>query len=279
MSNSIFNEDNYLNGDKENLRLFAEDYQERQERWAQEKIRFANVLKNYQEFINIIAKIIKTLGLKNSLEYSMLIKVLIDNGFLSDKMDFVNKPPELSKEITSSFGTSIIVGRGCCRNYTRMQQDLFKQLDLPLFMYYCYEGMAFLSQAKNAEANHVVTLVTYENQVYGLDIYNGFRLFKFKDAFTLAEISTQTHYTLRYKPYFELIMGESSLPHIKNRIATFEKLSQSSFVNPFEWEEVIKYNTKRKIIELNEYCIPYEIHEATEELKKEIADEMHSLIK
>ena len=36
---------------------------------------------------------------------------------------------------------------------------------------------------------------------------------------------------------------------------------------------------KKKMKELNEYCVPYEIHEATEGLKKEIADEMHSLIK
>ncbi len=279
MSDSIYNEDNYLNGDKENLRTFAEDYQKRREKFALEKERFANVLNNYQEFITTVATIIKTLGFKNSLEYSMFIKVLIDNAFLSDNLTFKNKPLDLSKEITSSLGTSIIVGRGCCRNYTKMQQDIFRVLDLPLFLYYCYEGISFLSQAKDAEANHVVTLVTYENQVYGLDIYNGFRLFEFKDAFTLAEISTQTHYTLRYKPYFELIMGESSLPHIRDRIATFEQLSHSSFVNPFEWEEEIKYKMKRKMKELNEYCVPYEIHEATEGLKKEIADEMHSLIK
>ena len=278
MSNSIFNEDNYLNGNKENLRFFAENYQDRLERCEIEKNKFANILNNYDEFITMVAKYLKQIGLKNPLEYSMFIKLLIDKGYLSQNLLLEKKGPKENQEITSSLGTSIIIGNGCCRHYTKMHQDIFNKLDLPFFMFYCYQGETPYPSIKDEEANHVISLIPYDEQVYGLEIYSGYRLFGFKDPFTLEEISTKTHYTLRYKPYFELIMGESTIPHIKRRLNAFELVADRYSIEPKEWEHK-KEQMKKKIFFLNECCIPYEIHEATEVLKDEIALEMKSLLK
>ena len=278
MSESIFNEANYLNGNPENIKLFVESYQDRLEKWETERAKFSNVFKNYDEFITMVATCLKNLDFKDQLEYSMFIKLLVDKGYLSHNLFLERKSPKEDKEITSRLGVNIVVGNGTCRHYSRMHQDIFKKLDLPLFLFYCYEGDLTLPESPDMEANHVVSLLPYDGQVYGLDIFNGYHLFGFKTPFILEEISTKTHHTLRYKPYIEMIMGESTLPQIKRRINAFEAVADRYSMEPEEWEEK-RNQMKKRILFLNECCVPYEIHEATEEIKEEIESEIHSLTK
>ena len=96
--------------------------------------------------------------------------------------------------------------------------------------------------------------------------------------FDCVDESNNFLYEVFRKPYFELIMGESTIPHIKRRLNAFELVADRYSIEPKEWEHK-KEQMKKKILFLNECCVPYEIHEATEVLKDEIALEMKSLLK
>ena len=167
------------------------------------------------------------------------------------------------------------MGKGCCRNYTSFLKDIFEKLHLPTDNLYCYQGLP--RKGFNRQANHVVSLISHEGNIYGVDLYNGNRLYRFKTPLLLSEVSSHSHYLLLYKPYYEITMGEATLEQIKQRIKRFQDYSTRPIISPLQYEDEIRFGAKRKVYK--EQDALYGFHEKTKTLKKEITQDIERVYK
>lgn len=244
-------------------------YHHREE--ARVQVKYKTVLRLYDEFIGEVASLIKELGYSSSIEASIILSYLINNGYLSYEMEFKDYSPLPEREIPGHLGTSIITGEGCCRNLAKMHEEVLKGLNLFSKQFYCYQGTTLFGKPDKSEANHVINLIAYQNNKYGIDIYNGNKLYHFKDPLTMAEIGTYTSFSLRNKPYYGVMRGEITIQEMLEELKEYESLSKSRVISALDFNDM-KYNTKRKLLEsqprLNRF------HEKTKTLKKTIVAEM-----
>ena len=267
MKTSIFNEKNYLNN--ESIRKQFEDLAiDRKQIWELEKYKFHDSIEKYDELIEEIALFIKKMGYNSALDCSILISQLIFHGFLSYDLDYVDEPFKPEEEISYCLGTSIIRGKGCCRNLASMHKDIFQKLNLESKLFYCYIGARLFGYEKNRQANHVINLVIENDNLYGIDLYNGNTLFHFISGLEMGQISSQNNVHLLYKPYYELLTGESTIEDIHETIKEYEELSKKEPIKPLYYEYDIRGKTKKKVDSLYEEC--FNFHEKTKTLKKEI---------
>ena len=253
-----FNENYYLN-DEYYINSFYSDnyfYRLREEVELKENI---DVIKKYDLFISKLARFIKRLGYTSTLECSMIISYMIRNGYLSNNMIFLDDESKHEEEIDTKLGINIICGYGCCRNYVALHKDVFDNLNLYMKKLYCYEGFG---KGINKGANHVISLLKFEGQNYGIDLYNGDRLYRFKNEFDLEEIADRTKFKLRYKPYMEIIIDGSTIEEIRNNLVLYKDLASEKVLNPFEYEDIID-NSKDAL---------YDFHQENSHLLRKVND-------
>ena len=122
-------------------------------------------------------------------------------------------------------------------------RDVFKKLGLYSKRFYCYEGNEILfSKTMAKPANHVISLIDYKDKLYGIDLFNGKRLYSFKNPLELKEIAYETSYKIRYKPYYEVIFAENNFEGIIEELRELKDESKKRGISPFEYHEVIKFN-------------------------------------
>ena len=275
MAPSAYDEDNYLDGNPFYLRFFEEEYLKNKMKWHQELKDFRPVFKLYDELITEIAIFIKHLGYTSSLDCSIILSYLINCGYLSHDLEFSGKVPK-EREIDSCMGTNIVIGNGCCRHFASMHTDVFSKLGIDTTRFYCYDGDNPFNRAKIASANHVINLIEYDGNMYGIDLYNNNRLFHFRNPFILTSITTYTNSELRYKPYYEITRGESTLEDIIAKIERFKEYSTRRFINPYDYYDGIKLETESRLRRSEDDMMDF--HEETKMLKKEISEEIRRVI-
>ena len=268
---TIYNEENYL-FNEEALQSFKDMYHERLIHWSKEKKDYRKTLKKYDKFIGEVAKFIKELGYHSCLDCSLILSYLIHHGYLSKDMVFKSGSYEPSTEISSRLGTSILTGMGCCRNVAGLQEDVFHELGIQTEPFYCYEGANLFHKEANRPANHVINLVFYDHNLYGMDLFNQNRLYSFRTPLILKEDSTHSGRRLRYKPYYEIIMG-ASVKDIKDKLYQFQDYAKRDVLSPFVFEDEIKYDAKRMMMESED--VLHDFHEKTKSLKREIVEGLH----
>lgn len=273
---SVFDEDVYLKGNHESMKVFIGEYLDRQKRKQKEQEMFSSVLEKYDSFITQVANLIKSLGYHTSIECSLALSYLINKGILSANLLFESEALKQSSEIETCFGTTIIRGNGCCRNYSALHEDVMKKLDYFIKQFYCYEPGVLFRDPHFAQANHVISLIEHDDNYYGIDLYNNDVLYRFTKALVLRSISTVLSYKLYYKPYYEIITGESTLEDINRNINEFKKISKRSIINPLAYENELKPAIKQAMTKKWDYLIDF--HEQTNPLKKEIVGEIEEKI-
>jgi len=263
-------EDYFLQGTPDVIKYYNKVFEENENGWIVEGLFYKDALGKYEEFITILAEFIRSLGYKNSIDRSFCLSYLIHSGYLSHDMRFSDKAPNRANEITSKLGINIILGDGCCRNYSSLHSDVFRRLGLLSEYFYCYQGSNAFNRAKAHPANHVINLIEHEDNIYGIDMYNLNNLYHFIDPYNLQEISTNRRTVLRYKPYYELGMGESTIEEIKSKLQRFADYSSRRAMNPFDYEANLKYEIKREVRSQESEFRGF--HEDTKKLKKEIKE-------
>ena len=273
MSKNIYNEKVYLSQDKEALKHFESSKIERQNKYNEESIIYKDILKEYKKFIIILANLLKNMNLKTSIEYSVAIKYLIDKGYLSKKLEF--KQIEPINELQSNYGLNIITGEGICRNYTDFHKDIMEELNQYVKRFYCVEGSPMF-KAKSQKANHVLNLIRYDETLYGIDLFNANKLYKFKDEYTLNEISFNSNIKLRYKPYYEIINENKTITDLFNTLKTFKEESKKNHIKPLLYYDVILKDVLSYLPKEKDMYIDF--HNTTKTLKKNISDEIFKKI-
>lgn len=251
---SVYNEKRYLNGDVEAIKHFEQirkTYKENIDKSLEDN---KDIIKDYNIYLDYITEELLKYKLDTSVDYSIALGYLINKGYLSEGLKFDSK--ETDKEILGKPGISILQGSGCCRNICDMQKDIFERLKIDIIPFYCYQGFDF-KQGINKEANHIINLIEYNNNLYGIDLYNGCGLYHFRDSFTMKRISSNSDELLRYKPYCELIIDGRSLEQIKERIELFDSYSLLKPINSFVFEMIIRNEIETLLYEnrneLNEF--------------------------
>ena len=263
-------EEYFLQGTPDVIKHYNKVYEDKENVWIVERMFYKDALAMYDELITKVAEFIRSLGYKNSLDSSFCLSHLIHSGYLSHDKEFSDKAPDEETEITTKLGINIVLGAGCCRNYSSIHRDVFSKLELPSDYFYCYQGTNLMNRAKVSPANHVINLIEFNGNTYGIDMYNLNNLFHFIDSFNLQEISTERRSLLRYKPYYELGMGESTIEDIRKKLEAYAELATRKAINPFDYEADLKYRIKRKVIRHNGEFKAF--HEDTKVLKKEIKE-------
>lgn len=228
-----------------------------------------SIIEKYDLLIDRLAKFIKTIGYSDSLELSYLLSYLINNGYLSNNKSF--SKGEIKNEIDTRLGTSIICGTGCCRNFSSIHKNLFDKLDVYDKYLYCYQGFG---KGLNRKANHVINLINYANNYYGIDIYNYNKIYRFQNEYLLKEISLYTGSKLVHKPFYELENGISNLDEILEFINMLKKSSLSKYINEYDYD-IIKYEIMNKIKQKNNSYEDFYIE--NQSLIKSINNEMEVL--
>ena len=264
-----YQEDYYLNGDRKSLEKIEEYRKGRKNTIKLESIKYPETLKKYQEYLTLVANLLKELELSTSMEYSLAISYLISKGYLSEDLLFITKNTDI--ELTSSLGISILAGVGCCRNVSSIHKELMDRLNIPTKSLYCTRDV-FLFKGKKFPADHVMSLIRYHKTLYGMDLMNGNQLYHFTSPFSLEQISLKNNRKYRYKPYSEMIMEDLDLKRIKKVIKQYEKESEKSWISAMEYEDEIVYPTKMYLKTQDDKFRDF--HQKTKELKKEIAKEL-----
>jgi len=243
MKDKKYNEDYYLE-DENILKSFQFDTFIRKEKKEIEEKEYRNIIKKYNLLINRLAKFIKNVGYNDSIECSLILSYMIHGGFVSYNGKYLAKEITADKEITSRLGTTIVRGMGVCRNFASMHKDVFDELKLFDKQLYCYQGFG---SGKDKSANHVINLINYNNDYYGIDIYNGNRLYRFINELCMREIGLYSTNSLRYKSYYELLEGDSNIEDIKRNLRDYKKYSLKEYIDPITYAN-IKFNINQKII-------------------------------
>ena len=253
--------------DEEEIKRFEDGGRYHKEKFLEEKIKYKEALEYYDKFIEEIAKLLKHLGYSSGLECANMISYLINTGFLS--VDKMLKDPSFydKKEIYHRLGTSIVKGNNDYRNHVNMLFDILTcdAIDIPTDRLYCYKGNP--KYGLDREANYAVNLIPHGTNVYGIDIYDNNKLFKFDSSFVLSDINPKVINYLLYKPYLEMDLGERKFSEVLRKIDSFEFLSTRPPISYDEYKE-IKDNAENKMIRHHyDFC---DFHEDNKKLMKKI---------
>ena len=267
MGKNIYNENVYLSGDKEAMDTFLLRKERENLLHVVERLKYEDTIREYNRFLLILRDFIKSLGFDTSLENAIALSYLIHHGYLTFDKNFKNE--ETKDEISARYGMTILKGYGCCRNYSDMGKDILMLLDYYVKNFYCYQpNLSLPKSARLKEANHVINLVEFDGCKYGIDLYNGCALYSFKDCFTLRKISSFDDGKLRYKPYYEILTGESTLEDIKRQLEDFKNESRKSHISFLVYE----HDIRAQIVEfMNKHKDLFEdFHNETKSMKENI---------
>lgn len=264
---SVYNEKRFLNEDPEALEFIAELREEHLEEVREDTEAYSKAIIEYEYFLDELADELLKYDLNDSLEYSIALSYLIDKGYLSNDHKFRHR--ESLEEVHGRLGMNIVSGKGCCRNIVDFHKDVFDKLNISLKPFYCYEG---IRTGSNSYANHVISLIDYDNNSYGIDLHNGTALFRFKTPVKLSLISTLNSGKVRYKPYYELVTGESDIETIKDNLKKYEECSKKKAISSLEYDLDIKHRTRDLMRSKKDKLENFA--ERTKVLKKIITDDM-----
>ena len=269
MEKNIYDERVYLVGDNDALSAFRNECVKNRFLYSLERELYKDVLKEYRKLISMTADLLRTLGLSSSIDYSLALSYLIKNGFLSQNLTFDSKEPTF--EVKSTYGINIIMGEGCCRNYSDLHKAVMEELQLFCKSFYCVADES-MSEAKTLKANHVLNLVNYEDVLYGIDIFNSDKLFYFKTAFILKEIAHFSSSKLRYKPYYDLTISSETYDEMIENIMLFDAESKKRHLSAFQYWDAIVPDMKSYMKKNRDMFMDF--HSDTSEIKDNICAEM-----
>lgn len=199
----------------------------------------------YKEFIKLVTKVIKEIGLPNNeISYSLVISRLIHDGYLSEKLFFFqteNKNKML--DISGYLGIDVVNGYGCCRHVSGIHRDLFNYMELFNDKLPCTSVPTYISlkQAFEMPANHSVNLLKYNGLYYIHDALNN-KFYTFNDGFTMKQYPNSVEILPRklfYKPEYDIIINNVTFSEVKEKVKDFSYDSMKSHISASELGDIV----------------------------------------
>lgn len=265
---NIYSEKVYLSGDKDVMDTYLRLKESRRLVCIAQRNLYSDAVKEYNRFLLLVRDLMKSFNLNTSLENAIAVSYLIHHGYLSYNKKFDGK--EEKDLVKDRLGMNIVRGHGCCRNFSEVGYDVLRLLDFHVKRFYCYLPILCLPNSVGSkQANHVINLIDFDDVKYGIDLYHGCSLYKFKNGLTMEKISMTDNGKIRFKPYYELLTGEGTLESIKKEIEEYALESKKRTISAIAYEDVARPETiafmgrQKGILE--------DFHNETNEMKEHIA--------
>ena len=194
-----------------------------------EDIKYEEAIKKYRKYIRMVCDFLDSLNLKNDIDYSIVLSLLIDNGIFSVKRKFkklsINEEtgetelPEI--EIFSHLGMNIVLGEGNCRHYATFHDDVMKRLEKDSKKFFCtaYREAGYEPQ----KSNHIANTIKHDGKLYIIDTFNDAYLYSFIDNIKARQVCNEDVTMLSYKPQGEIICGGGDIDSILRQLSENEK--------------------------------------------------------
>ena len=205
---------------------------------SKEIINYSYLIDKYNQYINIVSKLVEELSLKdNSISMALIISALIESSTFS----YCSFTKDSCEDILiSKLGLNILNGTGCCRNVSSFINDIFNVLDRKndvLTVIKLEENNK--KKALTSKANHMINLIYYNNTPYGFDMMSNMgSLYYFKNAFELLPLDLKEESYMHYKPYMELVYQGRSFEYIKEKLKHLKERGRMGITQE-EFKEII----------------------------------------
>jgi len=192
----------------------------------------------YDEYINLVGKLVNEVSLDNSISKCLLISVLTQAGVFSfNGFEFGNVDDILNTRL----GLNILNGKGCCRNLSHFTKDIFISIND-----YC-ENLAVMSLNKKDKrkstrglANHMINLIEYDSILYGFDTACNFgTLYYFINSFELLPVEESQKSYMYYKPYIDFVYNYWTFEHLKQKLMLLNENSGKR-ITESEYKDIVK---------------------------------------
>ena len=232
-----YDEKLYLNGDSSALSIIKDCRENYLNERNLEYEKYIRAIKNYYMFLDSVVKLLLSLKIHTPLEYAIAIRYLIINGYLSYNGNYCFSC-EFDNELMSNFGMNIICGSGCCRHEVDIFCNLFSMIGLYSKKFYCnHSFFKYLNFNRKRAADHVISLINYEDLLYGFDITNNM-LFRFVNQSQMKSLTYYDPVYLTYKPYYEMIFDGISIEKINDTYKLFDEKSKGRYMNVYEYKDL-----------------------------------------
>ena len=206
---------------------------------------YNNSIVDYNQFIKLIAQIIKELKLtNNSIALSILLRKLIFNGYFSKDTSFKADSKESFYDVESFEGMDIIDGKGCCRHLASFYHAIFTEIGNYSQIFPCYLGNidCTLSEAFVNPANHAANLIKNDGLIY---VYNSFTngILRPIDKFTVEKIVDYENYIptkYYYKPSAGVMTCSFNFDEAMNIMKLLEEDSKRDHIDYAKYQEIKK---------------------------------------
>lgn len=218
-------------------------------------------IKAYNQFISLVAEVIKDIGISNnSFSYSQIIENLLLCGYLSDDGPFlpfrqINQKP---LDILGFLGVDVINGRGCCRHSSTIHQDIFDCLKLYGDKFPCTSsvGIEFnygFDQIFNTiKTTHQANILEYNGQYYVHDLFSGYHYFKdtfcsqlYENTSEFFPLPEKDRKLLYYIPYIDMTLNNLSYEQVVEKVENFMKSSEKTHIDTRELNEILMDTNER----------------------------------
>ena len=234
-----YNEDCYLDINNSDVVKIIYGLRDRyMKRVLYSAMHYGSNIEEYYKYIKRISYLVKSMSIPdNAISASIVLNKLTKTGMFSDNYCLVLRTPNI-KDIAGFLGINIIRGEAVCRHITGFQGDVLGELNLMSEPFYCYVGKKKLEDAGKVEANHVINLILYKDNLYGYDAMND-GLYQFVDDSVMEEMFTPKPHYIYYKPYMDIVMQNTSVNGANNLIDIFSKIKEKEVISQEEYNYIL----------------------------------------
>lgn len=217
------------------------------------------ILESYKKYIFDVKELVESLKIKDELLCSIIIERLIKRGFFSCSPSFKDVKSH-NESVKLHSGTSIILGVGCCRNYSAFYDDIFEDM----YNHPTSYGGIMSKDDRIEKSNHVINLINYKDKMFGYDLFNS-TPYTFITPCEM-EPNSEKSQRLRYRSYWDLIKpNDDTLKKIEEDFKMYSHSIGSSIENDDYQSKVKKAN--QIIDEKRFYLSKFYIHTLREKHK------------
>lgn len=212
--------------------------------------------KIYDEFILLVAKLIKEIGIKNNeISYSLIIGLLLKAGMFSDWHRFEYKT-NIVENLYGCLGLQVIRGYGTCRHISSFYKDVFDKLGLyndKLYNYFSESNNEKIAKKNNA--NHVVNIIRYNDGYYGIDLANDY-IFEFVNELKMKSMFKKEIVYIFGKPYMDILVEGLSYEEMENKLNNYRNNINRGTLDKKEYFDILR-DTRESILRSEDILLDF----------------------
>lgn len=167
----FFKENIYLDDDsnQEVINYISERRNDYYNEIRKNALKNGNNIKAYDEYVGLIAYLIKTLNMpNNAISASVILNRLTKMGLFSYDGKYV-RTTDIGKQLIGFLGINVIEGASVCRHMASFHSDVLSKMNMMSYPFYCYLTKNNDEDGNNFRCNHAINLIEYKSCLYGYD--------------------------------------------------------------------------------------------------------------